>query len=1071
MVLCIIDKSNKSYYFGFRDALILLEPRLPTKAVTRSPGKTRVFLSYSRSDREIALAIRSGLESASDIELLQDIDTVSPGEKWWPRITELIAVSDRVLFIASPTSITSDVCADELDEARRANKLVLPVILDGVDWRLIPSGASRIHGFAVRPENPQSVQQLVQTLRTEILANVNWVRQNTRYHELAHRWEQGGKRGVDLLRGDRLRELRRWMEIAPPAGEGRSPLLSAYLERGRHVSGRRTFAAAITVVLITSVAAIAGLMTLIYRADQTVNAGNIALEAGDIAGAQMLFLQWAEDTATKLLPVPPTANTLATRLLNTGLELGRYQLKTALKPSEEIARYHGQNASINWLSRSVYVLFPVQVNSPHEGGEPEEIKPNILVRCSLKLEDCTQIRIEPTKGIETALLVHEDTAYLSFTTAERSLQFSAISKSGTLQHTALTDPELVAKLTTKAVRDSSADLSRDPYLARAEAQAESGPTKFYSEETVAQAACDPKLENCVMQFLRDARGTVFTFGLWQYKNGQKSEGDKAEPESWMSLSAAFYSPPLTRNSMSMSSDGKFVAIAADHRVSLWDTGRLREQQTAPFKEIDVGADIIGLQFGQDRTLLYVATQAGLVLLNLDPRAGERHHRPGAKAIAAPSEDLAIDYDILGGKVKISATYQECALHFGADPAQHAKFVLPSCPVNSMVEEVGVVASSPNAALVAASYFNNEDPQLALILVDVSAGEIRITPVATPPGITTGAWDDDTIGLKGDPAFGVLSDGITATTYAIVDGKLVVGSAVLPVSTHQAATTPEARELPLIRTSEDSFLHISSATECTSSDSIRVAFLVAQGSILRPQFRACIESFPLVGDANGKVGVVTDNNAGAVYFGHYDFGGIIEWNPGNGVLAIWRTKPNDQKSLERKVLATRNQYDPLGRTIKISRGTDADPRITDGALSADSGTLAYFARRGGSMGSAYGVNVLDLSSGGIKRIDPPSAETFDYVSNAELSPNGRLILVTKQYSGHSLFDVSAETPFPLPSDVVEARLVTEGAVAIELLAGVRFCWSVPEAIDTPSISLLQQLKGLAPLVSCDFSTLP
>ena len=72
------------------------------------PRKTRVFLSYSRHDQEMAGWLRTDLDVAG-FEVFRDIDSTLPGEEWWRRLTDLIALADAVVFLMSVRSSASKV--------------------------------------------------------------------------------------------------------------------------------------------------------------------------------------------------------------------------------------------------------------------------------------------------------------------------------------------------------------------------------------------------------------------------------------------------------------------------------------------------------------------------------------------------------------------------------------------------------------------------------------------------------------------------------------------------------------------------------------------------------------------------------------------------------------------------------------------------------------------------------------------------------------------------------------------------------------------------------------------------
>ena len=90
-------------------------------------GKLRVFISYSRDDLKFADQLNAGLDLYG-FECLIDRHGISGGEDWKRRLGNLISEADEVVFVLSPNSARSEICAWEVEEAARLNKRILPII-------------------------------------------------------------------------------------------------------------------------------------------------------------------------------------------------------------------------------------------------------------------------------------------------------------------------------------------------------------------------------------------------------------------------------------------------------------------------------------------------------------------------------------------------------------------------------------------------------------------------------------------------------------------------------------------------------------------------------------------------------------------------------------------------------------------------------------------------------------------------------------------------------------------------------------------------------------------------------
>src|SRR5262247_2921516 len=100
--------------------------------VLKTVGDLKVFLSYSRLDLPLAERLRDQL-IASGFEAYLDKHDILPGEPWQERLAKLIEISDTVVFLISPDSISSQICDWEVNEAERLSKRILPVIVRGVE--------------------------------------------------------------------------------------------------------------------------------------------------------------------------------------------------------------------------------------------------------------------------------------------------------------------------------------------------------------------------------------------------------------------------------------------------------------------------------------------------------------------------------------------------------------------------------------------------------------------------------------------------------------------------------------------------------------------------------------------------------------------------------------------------------------------------------------------------------------------------------------------------------------------------------------------------------------------------
>jgi formylglycine-generating enzyme required for sulfatase activity len=199
-------------------------------ADTQNVQKTKVFLSYSRKDRETVARLGTALSAETDIQVFRDTEDILPTEEWRKRLEDLIAAAHTVVFCLSPESAASKVCAWEIEHARRLNKRIAPVVIREVDGQ-VPEGLSHLNYIfsTERDDFDKAVALLVAALRVDIA----WIREHTRVGELALRWLASGKPVDQLLRGRDLDLAEQWAKLRPSNAPELTPTIHDFLATSR----------------------------------------------------------------------------------------------------------------------------------------------------------------------------------------------------------------------------------------------------------------------------------------------------------------------------------------------------------------------------------------------------------------------------------------------------------------------------------------------------------------------------------------------------------------------------------------------------------------------------------------------------------------------------------------------------------------------------------------------------------------------------------------------------------------------------------------------------------------------
>src|SRR5262245_41792959 len=142
-------------------------------------SRTKIFISYSRTDVAFADRIEAALEDRG-FEPLIDRRDIAKLEDWWKRIEQLIIRSDTVIFVISPDAVKStSVCQREVVFAQTLNKRLAPILWRATDTALIPEELRRLNWIDFQDDArfDDHIAQLVDALETDI----EWIRRHTQF--------------------------------------------------------------------------------------------------------------------------------------------------------------------------------------------------------------------------------------------------------------------------------------------------------------------------------------------------------------------------------------------------------------------------------------------------------------------------------------------------------------------------------------------------------------------------------------------------------------------------------------------------------------------------------------------------------------------------------------------------------------------------------------------------------------------------------------------------------------------------------------------------------------------------
>jgi hypothetical protein len=191
----------------------------------------KVFVTYSRRDLDFADQLVAVLEWQG-IQAVIDRKGIQGAERWEERLGQLILESDIVVFVLSPDSADSDICAWEVEEATRRGKRIIPVICRPLEGKQPHTRLRDLDYIYFYPEKdvPGSGFGTGQVRLVDALSvDVKWLREHTRLEELAARWEANSRPADLLVRGSELLACKAWRDRRPGNAPELTDLQRAFL--------------------------------------------------------------------------------------------------------------------------------------------------------------------------------------------------------------------------------------------------------------------------------------------------------------------------------------------------------------------------------------------------------------------------------------------------------------------------------------------------------------------------------------------------------------------------------------------------------------------------------------------------------------------------------------------------------------------------------------------------------------------------------------------------------------------------------------------------------------------------
>jgi WD40 repeat protein len=197
---------------------------------------TDVFISYSRKDKDFVLRLHEALQQHGR-DAWVDWEGIPPSAEWMREINAAIEAADTFVFVISPHSVSSNVCAAEVTHATRNNKRLVPVVRHDPDVAEVPKSLSDLNWIFARDGDDFDVA--IKTLIGTIDTDLDWVKAHTRLLTRAIEWDANRRDYSFALRGSDLQRAEHYLTTQERKEPALLPLQVEYILASRRDANRR----------------------------------------------------------------------------------------------------------------------------------------------------------------------------------------------------------------------------------------------------------------------------------------------------------------------------------------------------------------------------------------------------------------------------------------------------------------------------------------------------------------------------------------------------------------------------------------------------------------------------------------------------------------------------------------------------------------------------------------------------------------------------------------------------------------------------------------------------------------
>lgn len=136
-----------------------------------------------------------------------DWEKIEPTTNWINEIYKAIESADVVIFLMSDNSLSSDTCEKEIYHAKLNNKKILPIIINPIKYKEIPSYINHIQWVDYSKREKSKINKIVEIINSDI----DWIKKHTEILNKAIIWSDSSRDNSFLIIGKELSQAQSWL--------------------------------------------------------------------------------------------------------------------------------------------------------------------------------------------------------------------------------------------------------------------------------------------------------------------------------------------------------------------------------------------------------------------------------------------------------------------------------------------------------------------------------------------------------------------------------------------------------------------------------------------------------------------------------------------------------------------------------------------------------------------------------------------------------------------------------------------------------------------------------------------